>query len=236
MKPLADFPPSVALRPEVARVIIAPARKTRHLRIVHLCNWHMIPQRDFEAVLKADGLEVDEIDRRFKQHELRVESVQREQYSLMQFLVPELQLRSIHLEGLCIGDAEQFSKRLRQLRSTGIISNPFLSKELAVEMIRQEQLLAGTAGQLLMEGVLEILPVEDRSVFEAANPFKSGTGRVDLSQINELRESAMVSHLVHDGVATFVILGGLHDLSDNVPDECEYVRIETRRYSELVNP
>jgi hypothetical protein len=53
----ADFPSSVAKRPEVAQVVIVPARKERRFRIVHLCNWHMIPLRDFETVLKADGLE-----------------------------------------------------------------------------------------------------------------------------------------------------------------------------------
>jgi hypothetical protein len=173
MKILADFPSSVAKRPEVARVVVVPARKERNFRIVHLCNWHMIPRQNFEAVLKADGLETAEIDRRFRQHELRVESVQREQYSLMLFLVPELQLRSIHLEGLCMEDAERFSKRLRQLRSAGLTGNALPSQKSTAEMIRQERLLAGTAGQLLMDGILDVLPVEDRSVFEAASPFKS---------------------------------------------------------------
>ena len=231
----ADFPSSVAKRPEVAQVVIVPARKERRFRIVHLCNWHMIPRRDFETVLKADGLETAEIDRRFRQHELRVESVQREQYSLMLFLVSELQLRSIHLEGLCMEDAERFSKRMKQLRSAGLTGNTLSSQKSKAEMIRQERLLAGTAGQLLMDGVLDVLPVEDRGVFEAASPFKSSAGINDVSQMTELRESAMVSHLIHDGDATFVILGGLHDLSNNVPDECEYVRIETRRYAELMS-
>lgn len=236
VKILPDFPASVAERPEVARVVVVPARIERHFRIVHLCNWHMIPQRDFEAVLKADGLQADEIDRRFAQHELRVESIQREQYSLMTFLVPELQLRSIHLEGLCVGDTEQFTKQLKRLNSAGISSNAPPSNEFTEEMIRQERLLAGTAGQLLIEGILDVLPVEDRGVFEAANPFKSNGGLDDDAMMSELRESVMVRHLIHDGAATFVILGGLHDLSDNIPDDCEYVRIETTRYSQLMNP
>jgi hypothetical protein len=195
----------------------------------------MIPRRDFETVLKADGLETAEIDRRFRQHELRVESVQREQYSLMLFLVSELQLRSIHLEGLCMEDAERFSKRMKQLRSAARTGNTVPSQISTAEMIRQERLLAGTAGQLLMDGILDVLPVEDRGVFEAASPFKSSAGLDDVSQMTELRESCMVNHLIHDGDATFVILGGLHDLSNNVPDECEYVRIETRRYAELMS-
>jgi hypothetical protein len=236
VRTLPDFPSSVAQRPEVSRVIVVPAHSERHFRIVHLCNWHLIPQRDFEAVLKADGLRADEIDRRFAQHELRVESIQREQYSLMTFLVPELQLRSIHLEGLCDGDAEHFLKRLRQISAAGLIRNAQPSKISTMEMIRQERLLAGTAGQLLIEGVLDVLPVEDRGVFEAANPFKSNGGLDNDSLMTELRESAMVRHLIHDGATTFVILGGLHDLSDNIPDDCEYVRIETTRYSQLMNP
>lgn len=236
MNTLPDFPASVAQRPEVARVVVVPARSERHFRIVHLCNWHMIPHQDFEAVLKADGLKGDEIDRRFKQHELRVESIQREQYSLMKFLVSELPLHTIHLEGLCIGDGELFSKRLRQLRAAGIVSSTRPSKKSTAELIRQERLLAGTAGKLLTEGVLDVLPAEDRDVFEAASPFRSGDVPDDDSRMTELRESAMVRHLIHDGASTFVILGGLHDLSDNIPDDCEYVRIETTRYAQLMNP
>lgn len=236
MKQLVDFPSSVAERPEVARVVIFPARKERQFRIVHLCNWHLIPYREFEAVLKTDGLDAAEIARRFEQHETRVERIQREQYSLMQFLVPELHLHAIHLEGLCPEDAELFMKRLEQLRSAALPGSERPSQKGTAEMIRQERLLAGTAGQLFMDGVLDVLPVEDRRVFEAASPFKSGSDFNDIPAMTELRESAMVRHLIHDGAATFVVLGGLHDLSNNVPDECEYVRIETTRYAELMNP
>ncbi|MFN9719029.1 MAG: hypothetical protein ACK58L_10070 [Planctomycetota bacterium] len=231
----ADFPVSVSQRPEVARVQILPARTTRNFRIVHLCNWHLIPQKHFEAVLSADGLPADEIKAQFLKHVERVQQIQAEQQTLMAFLVPELHLRSVHLEGLCVDDAERFEHRLQQLRAAGIIGNSRMPSDSAASTLQQERLLAGTAGQLYMDGVLKVLPVEDKAVYEAASPFQSqDPGHEDLI-LGERRESAMVRQMIHDGAETFVILGGLHDLSDNVPDDCEYVRIETRRYAELMS-
>lgn len=228
-----DFPTHVADRPEVARVIIVPARTERQFVIIHLCNWHMIPRASFEAVLKADGISDNEISRRFEVHEARVESVQAEQRSLMLFLVKELQLKAVHLEGLCAEDAERFEKRLRQLRLAVSLQPDHFSQK-AAETLREDRLLAGTAGRLSMDGVVNILPVEDRAAFEAASPFQADGSCADNPEMTEWRETEIVRHLIHDGAVTFVILGGLHDLSNNVPDDCEYVRIETKRYVELM--
>lgn len=230
-----DFPSSVAERSEVDRVVVFPATAKRRCRIVQLCNWHLIPWESFEAVLKADGVHDEEILHRFELHEDRVENVQAEQRTLMLFLVEELQLKSVHLEGLCAEDAVNFDRRLQQLRSAFDSKNDQDVEPLRAEAIRQDRLLAGTAGQLSMDGIVRVLPVEDRAAFEAASPFRSDGSCIDDPKLTEQREQEIVRHLLHDGVVTFVILGGLHDLSDNVPDDCEYVRIETKRYVELMS-
>ena len=234
MKVPGDFPANVADRPEVARVVVVPAQTERRFRIVHLCNWHLIPSAAFEAVLKADGIGDEEIHRRFEVHEARVESVQAEQQSLMLFLIDELQLKTVHLEGLCAEDAERFDRRLQQLRAAVDSERQHPSERCLAEAIRQDRLLAGTAGQLSMDGRLSVLPLEDRATFEAASPFKSDGSCVDDPQLTQQRDREIVRHLIHDGTVTFVILGGLHNLSDNVPADCEYVRIETKRYAELM--
>ncbi len=233
MKVSDDFPASVADRPEVDRVVVFSAQAERRFRIVQLCNWHLIPRESFEAVLKADGVDDEEIRRRFAQHEARVESVQAEQRTLMLFLVEELQLKAVHLEGLCAEDAERFTKQLQQLRAAVDSEHCHPSERSLAEAIRQDRLLAGTAGQLSMDGILRVLPVEDRAAFEAASPFRSDGTCVDDPKLTEQREQEIVRHLLHDGTVTFVILGGLHDLSDKVPPDCEYVRIETKRYVEF---
>jgi hypothetical protein len=230
----ADFSAKVAERPEVESVVIVAARRLRRFRIIHLCNWHMIPRLSFEGVLAAEGISPTEIHRRFQDHVARVESVQKEQYSLMLFLVDELELTAVHLEGLCTDDADLFQRHLLQLRDLRSIPHNGHHDLTTAENIREDLLLAGTAGQLSMQGILKILPVEDRTVFEAANPFKPGGEYADDPVLTEQRETKMVGHLIQDGAVTFVILGGLHDLSDKVPDDCEYVRIETKRYAQMM--
>ena len=55
--------------------------------------------------------------------------------------------------------------------------------------------------------------------------------------ISEVREDAIVKNLLHDGAFTFIVLGGGHDLSDNIErlsgGTCEYLTIETSKYQEL---
>ena len=86
---------------------------------------------------------------------------------------------------------------------------------------------------LLMSGELsDVLPSEDSRLMDAANPVQvDGTVRSDTGAI-ERRENAMVKILLEAAPVTVVVLGGGHDLSNNVPPSCEYVRIKTRRYAE----
>jgi len=44
----------------------------------------------------------------------------------------------------------------------------------------------------------------------------------------------IVDELLADGPVVVVLDGG-HDLSDNVPADCEYVRLATERYSAIIS-
>jgi len=77
---------------------------------------------------------------------------------------------------------------------------------------------------------LEVLAAEDPVLLEAANPVgKDGSVRFD-ADANERRESAIVRRLLKAGPVAVIVLGGGHDLSDNVPFGCEYIRLQTRRH------
>jgi hypothetical protein len=46
----------------------------------------------------------------------------------------------------------------------------------------------------------------------------------------EARENAMVKLMLDGRKTAVIVLGGAHDLSDNVPVDCEYIHVTTNQY------
>lgn len=88
----------------------------------------------------------------------------------------------------------------------------------------------GAAGRLYLSGELgEVLPLEDEQVFERARP-----SAMPNPAANEAREDAQVRAALAHGLFAFIVLGGGHDLTDNVNrlagSDCEYLRVSTKWY------
>lgn len=86
-----------------------------------------------------------------------------------------------------------------------------------------------------MDGEIEVLPLEDETAYEAANPV-SGAGTVEIDEkLMKARRDAIVKRLLERGPFAFIIVGGSHDLSENVQrlsnGKAEYIRVTTERYS-----
>jgi hypothetical protein len=64
-------------------------------------------------------------------------------------------------------------------------------------------------------GILQQAPVEDEATYEAANPAKDGKVVFD-STLNEAREDAIVRNMMKTAKTAILVLGGAHDLGDNV--------------------
>jgi len=98
---------------------------------------------------------------------------------------------------------------------------------------RLDLLRVGAAGQLFMAGILEeVVPVDDAELLARANPVAEDGG-VNLDrEIIEARQDAQVRAMIEGGRFALVILGGAHDLADNVAKlagrDGEYVRVTTR--------
>jgi len=106
--------------------------------------------------------------------------------------------------------------------------------EDVLQAYRLDLLRIGAAGQLHVSGVLhEVLPLDDAGLLDEADPVTEA-GRVDLNPAAiEARQDAQVRTLLEAGPFAFVILGGAHDLEDNIAgqsDGCEYVVVTTREY------
>jgi hypothetical protein len=133
-------------------------------------------------------------------------------------------------------------QRLKDLENAGDDSSEEyrIDRTLAAEIEallqrhRLDLLRVGAAGQLVLAGELaEIVPVEDEIPFEAANPVGNGAVTLD-SQKNERREDAQVRKLLNSGPLVVVILGGAHDLADNIArlsgKTCRYAAVTTRAF------
>lgn len=82
---------------------------------------------------------------------------------------------------------------------------------------RLDLLELGAAGRLVVKGDLKtLLPTEDSKAFEAADPVRADGTVVFDKKADEARENAIVRNLLKsDGVAV-IVLGGAHDLADNL--------------------
>lgn len=230
----AEFPSVVAERLEVSRVVTVPARKQRQHRIIHLCNWHLVLRELFIKALDADGIMGDHAEAIYQRHLDEVESVQAEQLILMTFFVNSLGLEFVHVEGLISDELDAFKKRLQRIKKADVSASREPAEKFSAGIVRTDRLMVGVAGQMAIDEKLTVLPVEERTAFEASNPILADGTYIENEPAVESRESAIVRNMLKFGPVSFIVMGGAHDLSDNVPDDCEYIRIETKRYSELM--
>ena len=93
-------------------------------------------------------------------------------------------------------------------------------------------------GRLLMEGKIQaVLPLEEITSYEAADPVtEDGKVVLDRKRI-EARQTAQAKRLLNGGRFALIILGGAHDLSDNLDcfsgGKAEYIRVATKRWHEF---
>lgn len=142
-------------------------------------------------------------------------------------------------------DLAEAKRRMRRLEESGQTNSDDYrtDKELAEEIEslfhqhRLELLRIGAAGRMLLAGELaEVVPIEDEVSFENANPIgKDGSVTLDAKK-NRRREDAQVKKLLKGEPLVVVILGGSHDLSDNIArlanEKCRYVVVTTRAFAE----
>ena len=101
--------------------------------------------------------------------------------------------------------------------------------QLVAGFIREDLLQLGAPGRLLMAGELDaVLPADDAKLLDAADPVNDGKIEFN-SEAGRAREEGMVRLLLKQKEAV-VVMGGAHDLANNLPAAVEYVRAKTRGY------
>lgn len=210
-------------------------------RLIHILDWHFVDRSDFATDTALNG---EELERAYIQHLSDVEAVQSQQRKLLQYLVERHALRTVYLEGISSETLNSFESTLdlilkdrrtvastrslladnavqSVLDDTDIDPADLLSSSVA---LRLNYLQIGAAGQLALDGRICIMPAEDEAAYQAADPLASGEYRFDAAA-NERRETAICRTALAKDKVAMVILGSDHDLADNVPDDCEYIRV-----------
>ncbi len=147
-------------------------------------------------------------------------------------------IHSVFLEGLTDKKLPAFRKHIATLRgfAKGKQKGETPIEQFMLAEFRNDLLQIGSPGRLMVSGTLRVRAAEDTKAYEAANPIgKDGRVRINL-KANERRESAIVKRLLAGGPVAVVVLGGAHDLSDNLPASCEYIRVVTKAYAECIEP
>lgn len=217
------------------------------VRIVHIKNWHWIPRESFAVELRNDQPELTdlEIEARYARFLGDVEELQQEQVEVLRRLIQSSGLKSVFYEGVTAENHETYIDavgRARKLRSVvseaAELDAPELideAKRLQAEF-RETLLQLGAVGRLMVDGDLsDVSPLDEADLLKTANPIQGGKIAFDAAA-DEAREDTMARRLMAAGPVAVVILGGEHDLADNlrkVSRSHTYTKLQTPKYLEL---
>jgi hypothetical protein len=242
--PTADLSPDVLRKlPKVVDVSVTSKADQPTRRIVHVLDWRFVDKRDAAIALRAQGKE-DTLDERHAADVAKVERAQAEQLEMLSTLVDKHGVKEVWRHSLCEDDMPSFAKVFQSLTSNeeslatlrSVAEQDPEDQELKASVasceasLKDGMLAIGAAGILAKEKKLRLLPAEDKEARNAANPLRpDGTVVYDAEKI-EARQSAIVKNILAKSDSAVLILGGEHDLSDNVPDDCEYIRVTVKAY------
>jgi len=212
-------------------------------------------------------LSEQEIDRLHQELLLEVEAVQFEQMALLRCLIKHHGLKRIYSEGLTPNDLPNYKERIGVLRDMENTQISRLRKQLAdvhellkgikpeseryqnaqkieeeitdlIDQHRYRLLEIGAPGRLLIAGEIDdVLPLDDANLLEQAKPITpEGKVKLDPERLSA-RHDAQVKAVLEKGGFGLIVLGGAHDMSDNVrrlgQGRCEYIRVTTSRYKQF---
>ena len=229
--------------PMVERVTVPVAAENPTHRIVHIRDHHFVAWERFAADLQSvfdEPISEADMDDAYAAHLAEVEITQLYNQTLLLCLIDHHGLKSVYIGGLTDDDLPIFEAKIEAMRELprriGVtrawteelkaMDDPETERHAAEfeqalddweHARRLDRLRIGAASQLYMDRKLEsVLPADDAEAYAEANPITED-GAVDLDpQRIEAREDAIVRRLVDSEGCKLLILGGAHDLSDNV--------------------
>jgi hypothetical protein len=234
----SDLPTQLRKLPSVHSVTSTPSKSKPKQIIIHLLNWHFISKEDYAADLSdlSNGkLSEEEFEKRYLEFLKDVEAIQKEQKQILRYLIKHHKVQSVYMEGLTEKNLSAFSSFIKTLREFEMPEDDGAFDLFLKEQYRRDKLQMGAAAQLLISNELKaVLPLENAEAFESANPVsKDGKIRFDKGK-EEKREEEMIKSLLKGQGMKVIVLGGGHDLTDNIRqmkiESVQYIRLTTNRY------
>lgn len=224
--------------PSVHSVTSTPIKNKPKQIIIHLLNWHFISKDDYAAEISdsSDGkLSEAEINKRYLKFLNDVQAIQNEQKQILRYLIKHHNVRSVYMEGLTEKILCAFNRFIKTLREFEVPEGDGAFDMFLKEQYRRDSLQMGAAAQLVISNELKsVVPLENAKAFEAANPVsKDGKIRFD-ENAEEKREDEMLKILMREQGIKVIVLGGGHDMTDNLKrmksDEILFVRVSSKEY------
>ena len=164
-----------------------------------------------------------------------VETIQKEQKQVLRDLIKNHEVRSVYLEGITEKNLNAFNSLVKTLGEFEVPKGDGAIDLFLKEQYRRDLMRLGVPAQLMISNELKsVLPLENSEAFEAANPV-SKDGKIKFDQkAEERREDAMIKILQKGQGISVIVLGGGHDLTDNLvrmkSGSVQYIRVATNHY------
>lgn len=202
--------------------------------IIHMLDTHYVAPGAFTADLKDQDSEIsqEEIDKAYSRFLRSVESTQQNQMRSLRRLIKEHKLKAVYVEGVSEKNHKgvlRFIQTLREYEAGKPEPPESAIDKLIAAQNKIDLMELGAAGRLVVSGELQtILPAENSRAFEAANPLLVN-GAIEFDKYaDERREDEIVRNLMKSDGLAVIVLGGNHDLSDNLKrwrSHCRYKRV-----------
>lgn len=199
---------------ESAKVVVDCAEPV--LTIVHIRDWHFIEYAEFKADVQ-DEVADDQIDNQYLIFAREVQEIQ-DQQELFLNAMAKAGHRDVWIEGLIPEFERAFIHICHAAARNGLYETP-------------NPISVGAAARLFVKRQIRVRALDTDKGLRLTQPLdNSGNLRKVSEQDFEKRENLMMQQLRdHKGVA-IVVLGGAHDLSNNVPAGTKLVVVTVKGY------
>lgn len=212
---LTDLPELKEL-PGVESVKIDVDREAPQLTIIHVRDWHFIEYAEFKADVE-DEVAADLIDSQYIAFAGEVQAVQ-DQQELFLNAMADAGYQDVWLEGLIPEFQRVFHHICHAAAGNGLYQTP-------------NPISVGAAARLFVKRRIRVHALDTDEGLRLTTPLDAqGKLRDVPASAIERREDLMMRQLDGRRGVAIIMLGGAHDLSNNVPDDVRLITVTVKGY------
>ena len=212
---LSDLPKLESF-PGVESVKVVVDCKEPTLTIIHIRDWHFIEYAEFKADVE-DEIGADQIENQYVVFAREVQAIQDQQELFLNAMV-KVGHRDVWIEGLIPEFERAFIHICHAAARNGLYETP-------------NPISVGAAARLFVKQQIKVHALDTDKGLRLTRPLDAAGKLREVSVADiEKREDLMIHRLRdYNGVA-IVVLGGGHDLSNNVPQGMKLVTVSVKGY------